>query len=70
MNGQFKRGHKKDPEPEPINPSPFADSIFMQINPYFRLKDQQDLLSDSSQISFLFFILFVCSKGRSSVVTA
>lgn len=29
MNSQFKWGHKKDPEPEPINPSPFADSIFM-----------------------------------------
>lgn len=29
MNSQFKWGHKKDPEPEPINPSPSADSIFM-----------------------------------------
>lgn len=29
MNSQFKWGHKKEPEPEPINPSPFADSIFM-----------------------------------------
>lgn len=61
---------QEGPKPDPINPSPFADFIFMQINPYFRLKDQQDLLSDRSQISFLFFILFVCSKGRSSVVTA
>jgi hypothetical protein len=70
MNGPFKWGHKKNLEPEPINPSPFADSIFMQIKPYFRLKNQQDLLSDSSQISFLFFILFVCGEGHSLVVIA